>query len=280
MKYIIVTDSSSDMLTAQAPCEYKSVPLKIITDEKEYVDDTSLNVDEMIDDLKKYKGTSKSSCPNIEDWKAAFDGYDHIFCVTITSGLSGSYNSAAMAVSEYLAEHSECKATVFDSLSTGPENALIIEKLMELIEKELSFEEIEKKVRSYMKRTHLIFCLDSLRNLANNGRVNKAVAKVVGLLGIRIIGKASSEGTLEITDKVRGAEKAHNEVFKNMLKTGFDGGKVRIHHCQNFNAAQTVYDLIKKAFPKAAVLIQSTGALCSFYAEAGGLLVGFEGAEA
>lgn len=279
MRYIIITDSSSDMLTLDCSCAYASVPLKILTDKKEYVDDTSLDVSEMISDLQKYKSVSRSSCPNFDDWKEKFEDYDGIFCVTITSGLSGSYNTAVQAMNEHLAEHPECRGAVLDSLSTGPENALIIKKLTKLIENGLSFDEIEREIREYMKRTHLIFCLDSLRNLANNGRVNKAVAKVVGLLGIRIIGKASNEGTLEITDKVRGAEKAYKEVYENMLKNGYDGGRVRIHHCCNEAAADTVASIIKKNFPNAEIVIQTTGALCSFYAEAGGLLVGFEGSE-
>ncbi len=279
MRYKIITDSSSDMLTLNAECSYSSVPLKIITDTKEYVDDLDLNVDDMISDLQKYKGTSKSSCPNIGDWKEAFEDYDGVFCVTITSGLSGSYNSASLAVEEYLSKHPDRKGAVLDSLSTGPENALIIEKLIELIEQGLPFEEIEKQVREYMKTTHLVFCLDSLRNLANNGRVNKAVAKVVGLLGIRIIGKASNEGTLEITDKVRGADKALSEVYANIRKLGYNGGKIRIHHCQNEAAASALTKMISADFPKVEAVIDKTGALCSFYAESGGLLVGFEGSE-
>ncbi len=279
MKYIIISDSSSDMLNMDTACRYSTVPLKIITDDKEYVDNAELDVSEMISDLQKYKGTSKSSCPNIEDWKSAFEDYDGVFCVTITSGLSGSYNSAALAVSEYLSEHPDRKGAVLDSLSTGPENALIIEKLAGLIAEGLPFEEIEKQIREYMKTTHLVFCLDSLRNLANNGRVNKAVAKVVGLLGIRIIGKASNEGTLEITDKVRGAEKALSEVYGNIRKLGYNGGKIRIHHCQNESAAKALCDMINADFPNVQVVIGETGALCSFYAESGGLLVGFEGNE-
>ncbi len=279
MRYKIITDSSADMLTAKCQCAFSSVPLKIITDQKEYVDDENLKVSDMIADLQKYKGTSKSSCPNFEDWKSAFEDYECVFCVTITSGLSGSYSAAALAMKEYLAEHPDRKGAVLDSLSTGPENALIIEKLIELISDGLPFEEIERQIREYMKHTHLIFCLDSLRNLANNGRVNKAVAKVVGLLGIRIIGVASNQGTLEITSKIRGAEKAYGEVMNIVREKGFDGGKIRIHHCQNENAANTVAAMIKKDFPGVSVVIQSTGALCSFYAESGGLLVGFEGSE-
>ena len=272
----IISDSSSDLLMLDDGA-YACVPLKIITDDKEYVDDSGLNVSNMVEELLKYKGTSKSSCPNSLDWKEAFEDYDCVFCVTITSNLSGSFNAANLALSEYLSEHPEKQGYVVDSLSAGPEVALLIEKLRELVSRELSFEEIVEKIKTYQSKTHLLFALESLRNLANNGRVSNAVAKIAGLLGIRVIGKASAEGTLEIISKAKGEKKAQAEIFKNMMINGYYGGKVRIHHCQNLQAAEAIQEAIKAEYPNASVVITETRGLCSFYAESGGILIGFEG---
>lgn len=276
MKFKIVSDSSSDLLNIGS-LPFSSVPLKIITDEKEYVDDENLDVNGMIDDLKKYKGISKSSCPNTLEWTNAFEDFENVFCVAITRNLSGSYNAARLAAEEYMAEHNGRKVFVVDTLSVGPESCLIIDKLVSLIESGLDFEEIKKEVIEYQKQTHLIFCLESLRNLANNGRVNSAVAKISGMLGIRVVGKASLEGTLELTDKNRGAVKARASIIKNMSDEGYRGGKVYIHHCQNLEAAELLKGEIKTLYPAAEIFIRETRALCSFYAESGGLLIGFEG---
>ena len=276
MDYKIIADSSADLLELDGT-SFDSVPLKIITSEKEYVDDAALDVGAMISDLSKYKGTSKTSCPNVGDWKGAFGDSDNIFCVTITSNLSGSYNSAALAVEDYLSENPDKKGYVIDTLSVGPEAVLIIEKLREMISERLNFEEIKEKIIEYKKKTHLIFSLESLRNLANNGRCSMAVAKISGILGIRVVGKASNEGTLEVTNKARGEERALLDIVKNMLSSGYNGGKVRIHHCMNSAAAERLSNLIRDKFQKATVFIQETRGLCSFYAESGGLLVGFEG---
>lgn len=273
----IIADSSADLITLpQVP--FTAVPLKIITAEKEYVDNNQLNVDEMVADLLKYKGTSRSSCPNADEWKEAFGDSNEVFCVTITSGLSGSCNAARCAVEEYLEEHPERKGMVIDTLSAGAEVALITEKLKELILKKLPFEQIRQEIETYKKRTHLAFALESMRNLANNGRVNPAVAKIAGVLGVRILGKASNEGTLEVTNKVRGKDKVLPELFKNMLANGYCGERVRIHHCQNAEGAAALKQMITEKFNKAEVLIHKTRGLCSFYAETGGLLVGYEGA--
>lgn len=276
MRYKIIADSSSDLMKLDN-CNYSSVPLKIITTEKEYVDDESLDVDEMISDLSAYSGTSRSSCPNVSDWKQSFEDYDEVFCVTITSGLSGSCNSANLALNDYLAENPDKKGYVIDTLTAGPEITLIIEKLKELIDEKLNFDEIKARINEYKNRTHLIFSLESLRNLANNGRCSQAAATFAGLLGIRAIGKASLQGTLELTDKVRGSKKALLTVFKNMLQTGYEGGRVRIHHCLNSEAALALKEMICERFPAAVVLIEKTRGLCSFYAESGGLLIGYEG---
>ena len=146
MNFKIVTDSSADILTL-SDVPYESVPLKIITDEKEYVDDPSLDVVGMLTDLKSYKGKSRTSCPSSGEYLAAFGDSENIFVITISSNLSGSFNAANVAANTYLADHPDRRVYIIDSLSTGPENALIIHKLCEYIERGLSFDEIVNKIK-------------------------------------------------------------------------------------------------------------------------------------
>ena len=276
MTYKIVADSSADLLTI-SDVAFSNVPLTIKTSEKEYVDDKNLDIHAMLDDLAKYNGKSGSACPNYGDWIRSFGDAENVFAVTITSGLSGSYNSASIAAKEYMEEHPGRKVYVADSLSTGPECAMIVNKLRELILEGLTFEEIVEKIKEYQKYTHLSFALERIHNLANNGRVNPAIAKIVGILGIRFVGKASNKGELEMTDKTRGAERAVTDILKNMLKNGYDGSDVLIHHCENEKSANSLKDKLLAKFPNATVKISTTRGLCSFYAERGGLLVGYTG---
>ena len=122
-------------------------------------------------------------------------------------------------------EHPDARVCVLDTLSVGPESHLIIDKLRELILQGLPFEEIEAQIREYMKKTHLLFSLESLENLARNGRTSPAVAKLVGVLGIRIVGKASDEGTLQPLHKCRGEKRALATIVDEMKKHGYCGGK-------------------------------------------------------
>ena len=275
MKYLIVADSSADLAPRRIE-NVTSVPLKIITDVKEYVDDKKLNAEIMVNELENYKGRSSSSCPNQSDWLETFGDAQYVFCVTITSGLSGSYNTACMAKKEYEEKHPDRKVFVVDSLSTGPEMFLIVEKIIEMIASESDFEIICESIRKYQQTTGLLFMLESMKNLANNGRVSPLVAKLAGILGIRVIGKASDVGTLESVDKCRGQAKALQSLVENMKKLGYHGGKVKVAHCINHNGSKTLAELIKKEFSNADIEIYPCRGLCSFYAERGGLLVGFE----
>jgi DegV family protein with EDD domain len=194
----------------------------------------------------------------------------------ITSNLSGSYASAVQAAEEYMNTHPGAKVHVIDSLSTGPEMILLIERLKEMIQENLSFESIKGKIYDYLKKTHLLFSLQSLTNLARNGRVSPTVAKVAGVLGIRVVGKASDEGTLEPLHKCRGEKKALDSILSEMIAHGFSGAKVHISHCINLESANELKQLILRKFPGSDIQISKCGGLCSYYAEIGGLLIGFE----
>lgn len=275
MKFKIVSDSASNVLEF-AGVDFSGVPLKIITAQAEYVDDADLNVAKMVEEIKNTKGKSGTSCPNIHDWLQAFGDADRIFAVTITSNLSGSCAAARQAKEEYEQMHAGAKVCVVDTLSAGPEMRLIIEQLRHWIAEGKDYEEITQAVEVYAKHTHLLFSLESLTNLARNGRVNPAVAKIAGVLGIRVVGAASAEGTLQQLHKCRGEKKALETIFEEMKLRNFQGGKVRIAHCFNPEAAQKLEATILAAYPECDVQLEQTTALCSFYAEKGGLMVGFE----
>ncbi len=274
-KYKIVADSSIDIHTyEQVP--FESVPLKIITDNHEYTDNDKLDVNGMIDDLAHYKGKSSTSCPNANDWLNAFEDCENIFCITISGALSGSYGSAVMAKQIYEEKYPSRRVFVINSLSTGGEMRLITQKIAEFIKNGLEYDDICKEIVEYQNNTGLFFMLSSMKNLANNGRISHLTARAAGLLGIRAFGVASDTGTLQMLDKYRGEEKALSGIILHLKKAGLDRGKVDIAHCQNLSFAQRLKDAIQKEFNTDKIAVSDCGGLCSFYAESGGVILGFE----
>ena len=272
----IVADSSGDILDL-TDVPFAAAPMKVCTEVKEYVDDAALDVGLMVHELACYRGRSSTSCPNFDDYLQAFQGARYVFCVTITATLSGSYNAAQVAARYYEELFPDRRVFVLNSLTTGPEMCLLIERLQELILEGKDFDEICREIIEYRKQTGLFFMLESMKNLSNNGRVSPVVAKMAGLLGIRIVGKASERGDLEPLDKCRGEHKALERLVEHLKTMGLNEGKVRIAHCFNESAARALKSMLREAFGgRVHVRLYRCRGLCSFYAEQGGMLVGFE----
>ncbi len=275
MKYKIVSDSAADLLAIdQAP--FASVPLHIIIGSREFIDDEAVDLAQMEEALSAHKGRSSTACPGVDDWLRAFGDADAVFCVTITSALSGSYNSAMSARQQYEERYPGRLVHVIDSLSAGPEMVLIVEQLQELVLSGATPEIIRTEITDYTRHTRLLFSLETLRNLANNGRVSPAAAKLAGILGIRVVGQASDQGELAMLNKCRGEQCVLSSLLKYMKELGYQGGKVRISHNGNGKMAAALAAQIRALFPNPDIRIYAARALCSYYAEKGGILVGLE----
>lgn len=275
MKRKIVADSSCDMWELNG-VDFAVAPMTISTDNKHYVDNQELDVHLMSEELAKYKGVSHTACPSVGSWLDCYEGFDEVFVITLTGAMSGTYNSAMTAKGIYEEENENVKVHVFDSLSTGPEMRLLIEKLKEMIEEDLPFEEIVEKGQDYLNHTRLFFALKSLHNFAMNGRVSKAVASAIGVLNISIFATASEEGTIQQISKCRGEKKVVKSMIEHLENAGYHGGKVRISHADNLKLAHSVRDKILELYPHADIIVYPMGGLCTYYAEIGGLLVGCE----
>lgn len=271
----IVADSSANLLSLPR-VEFSSVPLKIMTAQREFMDDEQMDAGEMMEFFASYKGSSKTSCPNTADWIRAFGEGEDIFCVTITGTLSGSYNAACAAAEIYESEHPGRRVCVIDSLSTGPEMVLLIEKLAQLMTEGKCYEEICREIQVYQSQTGLLFMMESLRNFAANGRVSPALAKLIGILGIRIVGKASDKGDLQPLNKCRGKNRSLDALVSHLKEAGLKNGKVHISHCNSEIAALKLKEMILAQFPQVQLHISPCRGLCCYYAEKGGLLVGYE----
>ena len=184
MKSKIVVYSSANVYELP-DVDFACVPLKILTDEQEYVDTEEVDAPALAEMMRTYKGRTSTSCPNISDWLTAYEGADEVYVVTITGTLSGAYNAALLAGEEYEQSHEGARVFVLDSLSTGAESRLLVERLAALIKAGKPFDTVCEEIRAYHEHTHLLFALESLANLARNGRVKPAVAAVARMLGHR-----------------------------------------------------------------------------------------------
>ena len=274
-QFRIVADSSCDLLTLDG-ADFVSVPLSIRTDTEEFCDNAELDVDAMVSTLRDTKGRSYSACPNIADWEDAFGERGDVIAFTITSALSGSYTAACAAKKNCEERSPTRRIHIVDSLSAGPEIALLIEMALYELRSHADFDEACEALHTYQRHTHLLFALESMHNLAQNGRTSKLAAAMAGVLGIRAVGQASAEGTLEMLGKCRGLRKTQGFLLHEMERLGYRGGRIRIGHCQNAALALELCTELRQRFPEAEVKSYPLRGLCSYYAERGGILLGFE----
>lgn len=274
VKYQIVSDSASDLLEL-ADINFSTVPLHIVVDGTDFADDARLSVPNLLDKLRNGK-SSTTACPSPDDWITAFHDADRVFCVTITSGLSGSYNSAVIAKDIYEEKHPDRKVYIIDSLATGSKMVMLCEKLRELILAGHDAEEIYRQIKEYNEHCFLYFALASLDNLARNGRVSPILAKGIKILGIRIVGTASTEGMLEPLSKCRGDKRSIPAIIEYMKEKGYQGGRVVITHNGNHDAAMELKRQLKTTFGTRSGEIHRTRGLCSYYAEPGSIMLAFD----
>ena len=280
MKKKIIVDSSCCMMSIEnlaEGIEFVKAPLKIMVGDKEFVDDENLDVANMIDEMYAYPGKTSSACPSPEEYAAHFREADECYVVTIISTLSGSYNAAMQAKAQYEEENPGKKVFVVDSYTAGGEQKLHLEKIRDLVLEGKDYETVCKEITEYKDHgTSLVFSLESMINLANNGRVPMIIAKALNFIGLRMIGIVSEEGQIHPTDKARGEKKALETIWAKMKSEGYKGGRLRIDNCFNEKTANDIKALALAEYPDADVKVAPTGALCSFYAEKGGLMIGFE----
>ena len=261
----IITDSGANLtMPTINGIDHVTVPLTLTISGNHYVDDTNL-------DLPSFQ----AACPSTGAWTQAFVGADEIYVITIAAALSGSFNAARHAAELYQEEHPEVKIHVFNSKVAGPAMALLAEQIAQLVNQGRTFEEVVTQTEATLANTKLLFMLQSLNNLANNGRVNPALAKLAQALGINVIGSTSADGNFELVAKTRKGKRVLNKLVDQLTDRGFRGGRVIIDHVANLAGANQLATLITATSPTAQITINQCRGLCSLYAEEGGLMIGF-----
>lgn len=279
MEWKIVVDTACDFREIPNKAEnvaFERVPFSLQIEDKVFVDTLDLDIDKMMEEMYASSEPARSACPSPEAYLAAYRGAKNVIVLTLTGGMSGSYNSAIIGEKMLKEENKDVNIHIIDTLSAGGENDLYLLKINELIKKGLSFDEVVSEMKKYQENSKLIFVLEKVDNLVKNGRLNKLAAAVVGLLNMRMVGEASNEGTLHLLHKVRGEKKAVSSVVDEMIKAGYKGGRVVVTHRNNEDICRKIQDKLSEKFSNIEFMIVPTSGICSFYGEEGGMLLGYE----
>ncbi len=278
MKVRIVADSCCEFpqeLKKEAECV--NVPLTLIIDDHEIIDDETFDQQSFLKLVAGCKGVPRSACPSPESYLKAFEcDADCIFVITLSSALSGSYNSAELAKELYDEEHKEegKRIHVFDSKTASGGEAQIAIRINELMKQGLDFNEIVEKCEEGIRNTRTFFVLESLEIFRKNGRLSNTKAFAANMLNLKPVCEGVN-GSVEPAAIQRGIKNA----LKKMVELSLEGLKdtkeriLIINHCNCRERASAVLaDFVSRAEFKAAMIMDTAG-VSSLYAADGGIII-------
>lgn len=278
MNIKIVADSSCDLTEdMKKELNVDIAPLILKLGEKKYVDDENLDVKQYVKHMGECPTAPKTACPSPDEYMKKYEGEESVFVVTLSSKLSGSYNSAVLAKNLFIEEVANKFIHVFDSFSASAGETLIALKINELYKMNFKEMEIVEKVSNYIKEMKTFFLLESLEHLAKAGRLSPIIAKLANMLSIKPIMGSTDEGTIRLVEKTRGYKKA----FKRFVEIiGEEGSNLEdkilaIAHCNCLDRALKFKEEVLKKYKFKDIVIVEMAGLSSTYADDGGLVIAF-----
>ena len=277
MSYKIVIDSCGELLNQwKQDKHFQSVPLTLTVGSENILDDSTFDQADFLQKVAACPECPKSACPSPESYRRAFDcDAERVYCVTLSSELSGSYNSAVLGASLLHEENKNKKIHVFNSCSASVGQTLIAMKILQCEESGLPFEDVISIVNKYIEEQHTFFVLENLETLRKNGRLSRVKALVASALKIKPIMGATPEGTIYQLDQARGMNKALVKMVDKIMEATVNSENriLAISHCNSPKRAYMLRDAIQERMKLADIVVLDTAGVSSMYANAGGIIV-------
>ena len=277
INYRIVVDSCGEFTAdMKKNPHFAHAALHLSIDGEQFVDDETFDRLDFLAKMKESPNCPKSSCPSPEVYRAAFDcGAEHLYAITLSAELSGSYNSAVLGMNLFLENHPDAKVHVFNSCSASVGETLIAKKIAECEEAGLDFEAIIEKVDDFILHMHTYFVLESLDNLRKNGRLSAVKALVATALNIKPVMGATDQGVIIQLGQARGMQKALR-LMAETIAAELEHPEEKVLglvHCNNPERAEYVkQELMKLVKVKDIIVLESSG-VSTLYAAQGGIII-------
>ena len=277
MGYKIVVDSCCELPNElKKDSRFEIVPLTLIVgDLYEKPDDENFNQKEFLEIVASCQESAKSACPSPERYMEAYKTQaERVYVVTLSSNLSGSYNSAVLGKNLYHETFGEKDIYVVDSKSASCGETQLALKIMEFEEAGYSFAEITCKIEEYVKNMNTYFVLENLDTLRKNGRLTGVKSLVASTLNIKPVMGADDGNIIQLSQCI-GMKKALSKLVEIALREVVEPEtkSLIITHCNNIKAAESVKNQLEAKVKFKKVIIMDTAGLSTLYANDGGVIV-------
>ena len=278
--YKIVVDSCGELTEdLKRDGHFQTVSLELDVDGYRIRDDESFDQMEFLRRVKESPNCPKSACPSPEEYLHAYEGAEeHVYAVTLSGELSGSYNSAVLGKNLYEEEHgtdAPKRIHVFNSCSASIGETLIGLKVQECEEAGMPFEEVVERTEEYIASMNTYFVLESLETLRKNGRLTNLKTFIANTLNIKPVMGSTDEGAICQLDQARGMNKALERMIQSMLRSTGDCENriLAISHCNCPERAAVVKKKIEQLARFKQIIVIDTAGVSSMYANDGGIIM-------
>lgn len=277
MSYKIIGDSCLDLTEElKKDPHFQMIPLTLQVDDVQVIDDETFDQKRFLELVKASPNCPKTACPSPETFKEAFEcDAEDIYVITLSSNLSGTYNSAVLAKELYEEEHGKKNIAVIDSWSASSGELNIGLLIRDLCEEGIPFDEVVERVMQYLQHEmHTYFVLESLDALRKNGRLTGLQAFFATTLNIKPV-MGADKGTIIKLDQARGINKALARMCELAVKEAKNPETLRvvIAHCNNAARAELVKEELMKRAPFKEIVITETAGVATVYASDGGIVL-------
>lgn len=275
---MLITDSCVDFNNEVLgdDTEIKRIPFIVTIDGNDIID-KNLDTSDLLSKMKETKNRILTACPSPNDFLESFKKNAENYVVTISSKLSGSHNSAIAAKDMFEEMEPGSEVHVFDSKSASAGESLVALKVKELLAQNLSSLDIVEKVNSYISQLKTLFVLNSLDNLAKNGRISNYQAIIGNLLNIVPIMGENGQGEIVLKEKVRGKKKAFSRLVDMIGEAPIDfkNTVLAITHVHALEKATELKAVIESKYPFKDIIIFEASGLSTVYADNGGIVIAY-----
>lgn len=277
MSYRIIVDSCGELTDEMKKSGmYKSAPLSMEVNGTHVADDNTFDQARFLRLVAESPHCPRSSCPSPEEYMSLYDcGADRVYVVTLSSELSGSYNSAELGRKLFEEEHSDKKIYVFNSRSASVGETLIAMKIRECEERGMDFEEVKECVESYIKGQNTYFVLENLDTLRKNGRLTGIKSLVASALNIKPVMGSTPAGTICQLGQARGIKRALDKMTDHIVQNAESPEEkvLGIAHCNCPERAEKVREILLGKLKAKSSFIVNTAGISTMYANDGGIIV-------
>ena len=276
----IITDSASDL-----PKEYiekhklRVIPTPVVIDDIDYFDGSTIQTEEFYHILDDIKRDVKTYHINPAMFTEAFTPYaqagDSVIYLCFSTGIAGTFNAASIALSNVRETYPDFDLTIVDSKCASAGFGLVVSKLITMLEKGASKEELLEAADYYISHIKHVFTVQTLAYLIKGGRLTKFKGTLAETLDMKPVLIVNETGALAVIKTVRGRKKSLRYLIDYAKETGYhlENQTVSLCHGEDTDSLDFVNAMVQETFHPKHTLISVVG--CAIGAHTGRGIVGF-----